>query len=57
MDGLTVKLIDAVKTDVNLTINYLQDVKPSFNNNWTYVEAELYAIDNLGNEYQVPYHG
>ena len=29
-DGVTVELIDAVKTDVNLSINYLQDVDPSF---------------------------
>ena len=25
--------------------------------NWMAVEAELYAIDNLGNEYKVPYNG
>lgn len=56
-DGVTVKLIDAIKTDVNLTIHYLQEVNPSVHNDWTYVEAELYAIDNLGNEYQVPYNG
>lgn len=24
---------------------------------FAYVEAELYAIDNLGNEYKVPYNG
>jgi hypothetical protein len=56
-EGVTVELIDAVKTDVNLTINYLQDIDPSVHNNWTYVEAELSAIDNLGNEYLVPYNG
>ena len=56
-DGVTVELIDAIKTDVNLTINYLQEVNPSVHNDWMFVEAELYAIDNLGNEYQVPYNG
>lgn len=56
-DGVTVKLIDAIKTDVNLTINYLQDVHPSVHDRWTVVEAELFAVDNLGNEYKVPYNG
>ncbi|MCM3757245.1 DUF4179 domain-containing protein [Sporosarcina aquimarina] len=56
-EGVTVELIDAVKTDVNLTINYLQDVNPSVHEEWMAVEAELRAIDNLGNEYQVPYNG
>ncbi|WP_025784476.1 DUF4179 domain-containing protein [Sporosarcina sp. D27] len=56
-EGVTVELIDAVKTDVNLTINYLQDVNPSVHDDWMAVEAELGAIDNLGNEYQVPYNG
>ena len=56
-EGITVELIDAIKTDVNLTVNYLQNVKPSVHNNWMYVEAELHAIDNLGNEYKVPYTG
>lgn len=56
-EGVTVELIDAVKTNVNLTVNYSQDVEPSVHNNWKYVEAELSAIDNLGNEYQVPYNG
>lgn len=56
-DGVTVELIDAVKTDVNLTINYLQDVNPSVHEKWMAVEAELNAIDNLGNKYNVPYNG
>ena len=56
-DGVTVKLIDAIKTDVNLTINYLQEVLPSVLDEWSGVEAELFAMDNLGNEYQVPYNG
>lgn len=56
-DGVTVELIDAIRTDVNLTINYLQDVDPSIHERWMYVEAELSAIDNLGNEYEVPYNG
>lgn len=56
-DGVTVKLINAIKTDVNLTINYLQEVLPSVLDEWSAVEAELFAMDNLGNEYQVPYNG
>ena len=56
-EGVTVQLMDAVKTDVNLTINYLQDVHPSVHDRWAAVEAELFAIDNLGNEYEVPYNG
>lgn len=56
-DDVAVELIDAILTDVNLTINYLQDVEPVVHDNWMAVEAELHAIDNLGNEYQVPYNG
>ena len=56
-DGVTVELIDAIKTDVNLTINYLQDIDPAVHERWNYVEAELSAIDNLGNKYGVPYNG
>lgn len=56
-DGVSVELIDAIKTDVNLTINYLQDVEPYIHERWMAVEAELSAIDNLGNKYKVPYNG
>ncbi|UNT55865.1 DUF4179 domain-containing protein [Lysinibacillus capsici] len=56
-EGVTVKLIDAIKTEVNLTINYLQDIDPAVHERWNYVEAELSAIDNLGNKYKVPYNG
>lgn len=56
-DGVTVKLIDAIKTDVNLTIKYMQEILPSVLDEWSAVEAELSAIDNLGNEYEVPYNG
>jgi len=55
--GVTVRLIDASKTDVNLSINYSQIVDPNLLEIYEYVEAELYAIDNLGNEYKVPYNG
>lgn len=55
-EGVTVKLIDAIKTEVNLTINYLQDIDPAVHERWNYVEAELSAIDNLGNNYEVPYN-
>ncbi len=54
---MTVELIDEGKTNVNLTVNYSQDVQPSVHDNWIYVEAELFTIDNLGNEYQLPYNG
>lgn len=56
-DGVTVKLINAIKTDVNLTLSYLQEVSPAIFDKWNAVEAELFAIDNLGNEYEVPYNG
>lgn len=56
-EGVTVELIDAIKTDVNLTINYLQDIDPAVHERWRYVEAELSAGDNLGNEYKVLYNG
>lgn len=56
-DGVSVEIIDAIKTDVNLTVNYLQDVDPSLHQKWSSVEAELNAVDNLGNEYKVPYNG
>lgn len=56
-NGITVRLIDAEKTDVNLSINYSQVIDPNFIESTEYVEAELYAIDNLGNEYKVPYNG
>ena len=56
-EGVTVELIDAIKTDINLTINYLQDIDPAVHERWNYIEAELSAIDNLGNKYEVPYNG
>lgn len=56
-EGVTVELIDAIKTDVNLTINYSQDIDPAVHERWNYVEAELRAIDNLGNKYEIPYNG
>lgn len=56
-DGVTVKLVNAIKTDVNLTLSYLQEVSPAVFDKWSAVEAELFAIDNLGNEYEVPYNG
>lgn len=56
-EGVTVKILDAIQTDVNLSINYLQDVDPAVLEKWRAVEAELFAIDNLGNEYEVPYNG
>lgn len=56
-DGITVELIDAIQTEVNLSINYLQDIDPTIHERWGYVIAELSAIDNLGNEYEVPYNG
>ena len=56
-EGITIELVDAIKTDVNLTINYLQDIDPAIHERWGYVEAELYAIDNLGKKYEVPYNG
>lgn len=56
-EGVTVQLIDAIKTDVNLSINYLQDIDPTVHERWMAVEAELSAVDNLGNEYKVPYNG
>lgn len=56
-DGVTVKLIDVIKTDVNLTIKYMQEILPSVLDKVSAVEAELFAVDNLGNEYEVPYNG
>lgn len=56
-NGVTVRLIDAIKTDVNLSINYSQVIDTNILNSWEAVEAELYAIDNLGNKYKVPYNG
>lgn len=56
-NGVTVRLIDAEKTDVNLSINYSQMIDINHIESFEYVEAELYAIDNLGNEYKVPYNG
>lgn len=56
-NGVTVRLIDAKKTDVNLSINYSQVIDTNLLESSEAVEAELYAIDNLGNEYKVPYNG
>ena len=56
-NGVTVRLIDAEKTDVNLSINYSQMIDPKLLDSSENVEAELFAIDNLGNEYKVPYNG
>lgn len=55
-EGVTVTLIDGIQTDVNFTINYTQKVDPSVLDRWSAVEAELFAIDDLGNEYEVPYN-
>ncbi|GIN88449.1 hypothetical protein J6TS2_48350 [Heyndrickxia sporothermodurans] len=56
-NGVSVRLIDAKKTDMNLSINYSQVIDPNLLESMEYVEAELYAIDNLGNKYKVPYNG
>lgn len=56
-NGVTVRLIEARKTDVNLSITYSQVIDASLLESWEAVEAELYAIDNIGNEYKVPYNG
>lgn len=57
VEGLTVELMEAIKTDVNLTIHYKQDIDPTFYDEYVYVEAELSAMDDLGNKYKVPYNG
>lgn len=56
-DGITVRIIDSERTDVNLSINYSQMIDTKILDGSTYVEAELFAVDNLGNEYKVPYNG
>ncbi|MED4018709.1 DUF4179 domain-containing protein [Sutcliffiella cohnii] len=55
--GVTVNLMDVIRTDVNLTVNYSQLLDEDFYGGHVYLEAEFYAIDNLGNEYEVPYNG
>lgn len=56
-EGVTVEIIEVIKTDVNLTVIYSQDIDPIIHEKWKAVEAELSAVDNLGNHYKVPYNG
>ncbi|WP_170289670.1 DUF4179 domain-containing protein [Cytobacillus depressus] len=56
-NGITVRLIDAIKTDINFSINYSQLIDTKLIDSSEYVEAELFAVDNIGNEYEVPYNG
>lgn len=56
-DLVTVELVDVIKTNVNMSINYIQDIDPALHEHWEAVEAELVAVDNLGNRYEVPYNG
>lgn len=56
-EGITIHVKETRQTDLTLNIFYQQLVDPNLLNEWTAVEAEMTASDNLGNVYEVPYNG
>lgn len=56
-DGVTILFKEVRKTPLTFNIYYQQLVDPALLDDWTAVEAELRATDDLGNEYEVPYNG
>lgn len=56
-DGVAILFKEVRKTPLTFNIYYQQLVDPAILDDWTAVEAELKATDNLGNEYKVPYNG
>ncbi|MFC5601735.1 DUF4179 domain-containing protein [Sporosarcina koreensis] len=56
-DGLAILVKEVRKTPLTFNIYYQQLVDPALLDDWTAVEAELKATDDLGNEYEVPYNG
>ena len=56
-DGVAILFKEVRKTPLTFNIYYQQLVDPAMLDDWTAVEAELKATDDLGNEYKVPYNG
>lgn len=56
-DGVAIQFKEVRKTPLTFNIYYQQLVDPAILDDWTAVEAELKATDDLGNEYEVPYNG
>lgn len=56
-EGVTVHLKEVTFTDISVNIAYQQLVDPAYLTEWSAVEAELIAQDNLGKVYKVPYNG
>ena len=56
-EGVAVEIKEVRKTPLTFNIFYQQLVDPAILDEWTAVEAELKATDDLGNEYEVPYNG
>ncbi|MCM3744619.1 DUF4179 domain-containing protein [Sporosarcina luteola] len=57
-DGVAILFKEVRKTPLTFNIYYQQLVDPALlEDDWTAVEAELKATDDLGNEYEVPYNG
>ncbi|QHJ69978.1 DUF4179 domain-containing protein [Planococcus halotolerans] len=56
-EGVTVHLKEVTFTDISVNIAYQQLVDPAYLTEWSAVEAELIAQDNLGEVYNVPYNG
>lgn len=56
-DGVAILFKEVRKTPLTFNIYYQQLVDPALLDDWTAVEAELKATDDLGNEYEVPYNG
>lgn len=56
-DGVAILFKEVRKTPLTFNVYYQQLVDPALLDDWTAVEAELRATDDLGNEYEVPYNG
>lgn len=57
-DGVAILFKEVRMTPLTFNIYYQQLVDPALlQDDWTAVEAELKATDDLGNEYEVPYNG
>ncbi|EGQ26253.1 DUF4179 domain-containing protein [Mammaliicoccus sciuri] len=56
-DGIKVTINEIRSTDISTVIEYSQKVDRSVSEMWEWVTAELFVMDNLGNEYKVNGNG
>lgn len=56
-EGIKVTINEIRSTDISTVIEYSQKVDRSVSEMWEWVTAELFVMDNLGNEYKVNGNG